>query len=172
MKCAHPVLRILFKEDLSQLTSLTNAGIAPKETRTYMRQNTDTIATQQDIYNRIADARRDVCQGQNSINALAEGFWSQFQTGPDGGVKAVLFAHLDSVACVTGTSGVLDARLKRRSGERVPSMCTWCSHLGRACRKLWSSELHIVDVVVSLKLEVSVAVLKVLDVLVFPSRPK
>jgi hypothetical protein len=54
-----------------------------------MRQNTDTIATQQDIHNRIADARREVCQGQSSINALAdqlfkEGFWSQFQTGPDG----------------------------------------------------------------------------------------
>jgi hypothetical protein len=49
----------------------------------YMRQNTDAIATQQDIYNRIADARREVYQGQSSINALAdqlfrEGFWSQF----------------------------------------------------------------------------------------------
>jgi hypothetical protein len=100
---AHPVLRTMSKEHLSQLTGLANAGIAPKEIRTFMRQNTDTIATQQDIYNRIADARREVCQGQSSINALAdqlfrEGFWSQFQTGPDGRVKAVLFAHPDSVA--------------------------------------------------------------------------
>ncbi|EXK25876.1 hypothetical protein FOMG_17491 [Fusarium oxysporum f. sp. melonis 26406] len=39
------------KEHLSQLTGLANAGIAPKEIRTFMRQNTDTIATQQDIYN-------------------------------------------------------------------------------------------------------------------------
>lgn len=109
---AHPILRTLSKENLSQLTSLTNAGIAPKEIKTYMRQNTDTIATQQDIYNRIADVRREVCQGQNSINALAdqlfkEGFWSQFQTGPDGRVKAVLFAHPDSVAYLQSYPDVL-----------------------------------------------------------------
>ncbi|KAF4336982.1 transposase [Fusarium beomiforme] len=109
---AHPVLRTMSKEHLSQLTGLANAGIAPKEIRTYMRQNTDTIATQQDIYNRIADARREVCQGQSSINALAdqlfrEGFWSQFQPGPDGRVKAVLFAHPDSVAYLQAYPDVL-----------------------------------------------------------------
>jgi hypothetical protein len=109
---AHPVLRTMSKEHLSQLTGLANAGIAPKEIRTYMRQNTDTIATQHDIYNRIADARREVCQGQSSINALAdqlfrEGFWSQFQTGPDGRVKAVLFAHPESVAYLQAYPDVL-----------------------------------------------------------------
>jgi len=109
---AHPVLRTLSKEHLSQLTGLANAGIAPKEIRTYMRQNTDTIATQQDIYNRIADARREVCQGQSSINALAdqlfrEGFWSQFQTGLDGRVKAVLFAHPEPVAYLQAYPDVL-----------------------------------------------------------------
>ncbi|TVY74433.1 PKS-NRPS hybrid synthetase [Fusarium oxysporum f. sp. cubense] len=109
---AHPVLRTMSKEHLSQLTGLANAGIAPKEIRTFMRQNTDTIATQQDIYNRIADARREVCQGQSSINALAdqlfrEGFWSQFQTGPDGRVKAVLFAHPESVAYLQAYPDVL-----------------------------------------------------------------
>ncbi|RKK48856.1 hypothetical protein BFJ69_g18112, partial [Fusarium oxysporum] len=109
---AHPVLRTMSKEHLSQLTGLANAGIAPKEIRTFMRQNTDTIATQEDIYNRIADARREVCQGQSSINALAdqlfrEGFWSQFQTGPDGRVKAVLFAHPDSVAYLQAYPDVL-----------------------------------------------------------------
>ncbi|KAI8710713.1 hypothetical protein NCS52_01552300 [Fusarium sp. LHS14.1] len=109
---AHPVLRTMSKEHLSQLTGLANAGIAPKEIRTYMRQNTNTIATQQDIYNRIADARREVCQGQSSINALAdqlfrEGFWSQFQTSLDGRVKAVLFAHPDSVAYLQAYPDVL-----------------------------------------------------------------
>jgi hypothetical protein len=77
-----------------------------------MRQNTDTIATQQGIYNRIADARREVCQGLSSINALAdqlfrEGFWSQFQTGSDGRVKAVLFAHPESVAYLQAYPEVL-----------------------------------------------------------------
>ncbi|RKK65642.1 hypothetical protein BFJ69_g16107 [Fusarium oxysporum] len=109
---ALPVLRTLSKEHLSQLTGLTNAGIAPKEIRTYMRQNLDTIATQQDIYNRIADARREVCQGQSCLIALAdqlfrEGFWSQFQTGPDGRVKAVLFAHPESVAYLQAYPDVL-----------------------------------------------------------------
>jgi hypothetical protein len=109
---AHPILRALSTEDLSQLQGLANAGIAPKEIRTYMRQNTDTITTQQDIYNRIADARRQVSQGQSSINALAdhlfkEGFWSQFQTGPDGRVRAVVFAHPDSVAYLQAYPDVL-----------------------------------------------------------------
>ncbi|EFZ03822.2 hypothetical protein MAA_00896 [Metarhizium robertsii ARSEF 23] len=99
---AHPIHRTLSKEGASQVATLTNAGIAPKGIRTYIRQNTSSIATQQDIYNRIADARREACEGQSSINALAnqlfkEGFWSQFQTGPDDRVKAVLFAHPDSV---------------------------------------------------------------------------
>jgi hypothetical protein len=42
---AYPILLTLSKEHLSQLTGLAKAGIAPKEIRTYMRQNTDTIAT-------------------------------------------------------------------------------------------------------------------------------
>lgn len=35
--------------------------------------------------------------------------------------------------------------VKRRVGDRVPSMWRWCSHLGRAARRGWSGERHIVE---------------------------
>ena len=100
---AHPAHRILSEEDKSKVASLSEAGIAPRDIRTYIRQNSNTIATQQDIYNRIADAKRDVCEGQSTIQAFAnqldrEGFWSRVQYAPNGQVTAVLFAHPDSLA--------------------------------------------------------------------------
>jgi hypothetical protein len=67
---AHPVHRILSKEDRTKLANLSNSGIAPKDIRSYIRQNCNTMATQQDIYNRIADTKRSVCEGQSSIHAL------------------------------------------------------------------------------------------------------
>lgn len=111
-RTAHPVLRTLSKECVSQVSSLTNAGVAPREIRTYIRQNSNSTASQQDIYNCIADARRGASEGQSSINALAdqlfkEGFWSHFQTDSDGRVKAVLFAHPDSIAYLEAYPDVL-----------------------------------------------------------------
>lgn len=98
---AHPIHRQL-SGGTSQLASLSNAGIAPKEIQTLVRQS-GSLATRQDIYNRIADVRRDACEGQSAIHALAnqldkEGFWSRIQFAPDGRVTAVLFAHPDSLA--------------------------------------------------------------------------
>ena len=99
---AHPAHRQLSKEDIAKLSSLANAGRAPKEIQTFFRQNSNTLATQQDVYNRIADTRREACNGQSTIHALAnqldqEGFWSRVQCAPDGRVTAVLFAHPDSL---------------------------------------------------------------------------
>ena len=99
---AHPIHRALDTEAKTRLSSLSNAGVPPKEIRTYIRQNTSSIATQQDIYNRIADSRREMCEGQSTINALAnqldrEGFWSRLQLDSDNRVKAVLFAHPESL---------------------------------------------------------------------------
>ena len=99
---AHPLHRQLSEDDLAKLSSLTDAGIAPKEIQTFFRQNSDTLATQKDIYNRMADTRREICNGQSSIHALAnqldqEGFWSRVQYAPDGRVISVLFAHPDSL---------------------------------------------------------------------------
>ena len=52
------------------LASLSNAGITPKDIRTFIRQNSSAGATQQDIYNRIADIRRGAYEGQSSIYAF------------------------------------------------------------------------------------------------------
>ena len=98
---AHPVHRQL-SGGTSQLADFSNAGLAPKEIQTLVRQS-GSLATRQDIYNRIADVRRDACEGQSPIHALAnqlekEGFWSRIQFTPDGRVTAVLFAHPDSLA--------------------------------------------------------------------------
>ena len=86
----------------SQLASFSNAGSAPKEIQTLARQS-GSLATRQDVYNQIAAVRRDSCEGQSPIHALAnqldkEGFWSRIQFAPDGHVTAVLFAHPDSLA--------------------------------------------------------------------------
>lgn len=58
---AHPVHRQL-SGDTSQLESLSKAGIAPKEIQTLMRQG-GSLATRQDIYNQIAEVRRDAYKG-------------------------------------------------------------------------------------------------------------
>lgn len=99
----HAVYRTLSEEDRSKVSSLSNAGIAPRDIRTYFRQNCNNIATQQDIYSRIADAKRDAIEGQSTTQALAnqldrEGLWSRLQFDPDGRVTTVLFAHPDSLA--------------------------------------------------------------------------
>jgi len=98
---AHPIHRQLSTNTL-QITSLSNAGVTPKEIQTVVRES-GSLATRQDIYNRIADARRDTHEGQSPIHALVnqldkEGFWSRIQFAPDGRVTAVLFAHPDSLA--------------------------------------------------------------------------
>ncbi|KAL9566132.1 hypothetical protein ACKAV7_009750 [Fusarium commune] len=81
---------------------LANAGIAPKEIRSYLRTTSDTLATQQDIYNCIARGKRDLAKGQSNIHALAdqlnsEGFWSEIRLDEGGRVTAVLFAHPQSL---------------------------------------------------------------------------
>ena len=97
---AHPIHRNL-SGGTSQLPTFSNAGLAPKDIQTLVRQS-GSLATRQDIYNRIANVRRDACEGQSPIQALAnqldkEGFWSRIQFAPDGRVTTVLFAHPDSI---------------------------------------------------------------------------
>ena len=107
---AHPVHRQL-SGGISQLPVLSDAGLAPKEIQTVVRQS-GSLATRQDIYNRIAEVRRDSRQGQSPIHALAnqleeEGFWSRIQYGPDRHVTAVLFAHPDSLVYLRAYPEVL-----------------------------------------------------------------
>ncbi|KAM6513523.1 hypothetical protein FALCPG4_18956 [Fusarium falciforme] len=100
---AHPTHRQLSSSDRSTVQQLANAGVAPKEIRSYLRMNSDTLATQQDIYNCIARGKRDLTRGQSNMHALSdqlksEGFWSQIRLDESSRVTAVLFAHPTSLA--------------------------------------------------------------------------
>jgi len=66
---AHPVHQQLSR-GTAQLAAFSNAGLAPKEIQTLV-QESSSLATRQDIYNRIADVRRDSYKGQSPIHALA-----------------------------------------------------------------------------------------------------
>ena len=95
---AHPVHRQLSNTDISTITRLANAGVAPRDIRSYLSEHSATRANQQDIYNHIAQGKRDLKKGQSNIHALAneleiEGFWSRIRFDEDGRVTAVLFAH-------------------------------------------------------------------------------
>jgi hypothetical protein len=84
-------------EDTAQV-SLSNAGIAVKDIITYIRQNSNYLATQKDIYNWLATVRRDAYEGHCGIHALInqleqEGFWSRIQSSVDGRVTALLLAQ-------------------------------------------------------------------------------
>ena len=109
---AHPAHRRFTDEAATLLMNLTNAGIVPRDARSYLRQHSDCTATQKDIYNRIAMVRREMFAGQSSIHALAndldeEGFWSRMRFDPNGRVTAVLFAHPDSLQFVQGYPDIL-----------------------------------------------------------------
>jgi hypothetical protein len=82
---------------------MANAGIAPREIRSYLHAQSNTNATQQDIYNCIAQGKRELVKGQSSIHALAneldnEGFWSRMRLDEQNKVTAVFFAHPKSLA--------------------------------------------------------------------------
>ena len=107
---AHPVHRQL-SGGTSQLAALSDAGLAPKEIQTVVRLS-GSLATRQDIYNQIAEVRRDSRQGESPVHALAnqleqEGFWSRVQYGPDRRVTSVLFAHPDSLVYLQAYPEVL-----------------------------------------------------------------
>jgi hypothetical protein len=106
---AHPIQRQLSQG--TQIPPLSSAGLAPKEIQTIVRQN-GSLETRQDIYNRIAEVRRDSREGESPIHALAnqlekEGFWSRVEYGPDRHVTAVLFAHPDSLVYLRAYPEVL-----------------------------------------------------------------
>ncbi len=122
---AHPIHRQL--SCTLELTALSNAGLAPKGIQTVIRES-GSIATRQDIYNRIAEVRRESRQGQRPIHALAnqlegEGFWSRIQFDPEspGYVTAVLFAHPDSLTYLQAYPEVLLDCTYRQTNTACPS---------------------------------------------------
>lgn len=54
---AHLIYRKLTAEDKAIVSRLNGAGVAPKEIRTYLRQNASTLATQKDISSQILQSR-------------------------------------------------------------------------------------------------------------------
>ncbi|KAJ3454421.1 hypothetical protein MRS44_018315 [Fusarium solani] len=109
---AHPVLRQLSRPDESTVYRLSDAGIMPREIRSYLRTSSDILATQQDIYNCIARGKRQLAEGQSNIHALAdqlnnEGFWSEIRLDETGRVTAVLFAHPQSLGYLKSYPEVL-----------------------------------------------------------------
>jgi hypothetical protein len=100
---AHPVHRRLKVDQEQTIRLLTEAGVRPKEIRTYIRLTDKfSLATQQDIYNAIARGKRSLANGQSSIHALAEelvdqGFGSHFCLDQDSRVTAVFFTNPESL---------------------------------------------------------------------------
>ncbi|KAL9570045.1 hypothetical protein ACKAV7_006108 [Fusarium commune] len=98
---AHPTHRQLSSPDRSIVRQLANAGATPKVITSHLRNTTGTLATQKDIYNCIAQSKRELVQGQSNIHALimqleSEGFWNRIRLD-DSRVTAVLFAHPKSL---------------------------------------------------------------------------
>ena len=109
---AHPAHRHLTGGDSRVISSLAAAGAAPREIRTYLRNNSTTLTTQKDIYNRIGAARRDLREGQSSIQALVdqlheEGFHYKVRLDSDNRLTAIFFAHPDSIAFLQCNPDVL-----------------------------------------------------------------
>lgn len=56
----HPALRKLSSIEISTIQQLANTGITPKNIRSYMNSKFNILATQQDIYNCIAQGKRNL----------------------------------------------------------------------------------------------------------------
>ncbi|KAJ3455461.1 hypothetical protein MRS44_016943 [Fusarium solani] len=100
---AHPAHRRFEEQDAATISNLAISGTTPRDIRTYLHTHSETLATQRHIYNRIAETRRDLREGQSSIQALVdqlhrEGFWCRVRLDPDNRLTAIFFAHPDFVA--------------------------------------------------------------------------
>ncbi len=67
---AHPVHRVLPPTEKATIGDLANAGVAPKDIKTHLRQHFDTVVTQQDIYNRIQRASGSSVRGKAPCKPL------------------------------------------------------------------------------------------------------
>ena len=110
---AHPIHRQLDASGKATLSDLVSAGISPRDIQTFLRQQDPTsLATRKDIYNRIAELKNDMHEGQSSIHALInqldrEGFWSRVRVDENQRVTAILFAHPDSLQYLQAYSDLL-----------------------------------------------------------------
>ncbi|OAQ58261.2 transposase-like protein [Pochonia chlamydosporia 170] len=99
---AHPAHRRFGERDATTVSNLAISGIAPREIRTYVHNHSESLATQRDIYNQIAATKRNLREGQSSIQALVdqlhnEGFWCRIRLDENNRLTAIFFAHPESV---------------------------------------------------------------------------
>lgn len=100
---AHPAHRKMAAQEKACISQLDSSRIHPKKIQIYLReQGIPSLTTRQDIQNRIAETRREICEGQSAIHALVnqlddEGFWSRIRFDAEGRVISVLFAHPQSL---------------------------------------------------------------------------
>lgn len=109
---AHPAHRQLSENAITVISSLTASGAAPREIRTYLHNNSNTLATHKDIYNQIGATRRDLREGQSSIQALVdqlhgEGFFCRVRLDSDNRLAAIFLAHPESIAYLQCNPDVL-----------------------------------------------------------------
>lgn len=109
---AHPAYRRFEEQDVVTVSNLAKSGATARDIRTYLHNHSETLATQRDIYNRIIEIRRDLREGQSSIQALVdqlhkEGFWCRIRLDPENRLIVIFFAHPDSVAYLQCNPDVL-----------------------------------------------------------------
>ncbi len=98
----HHIHRQLRKSDSTIIAGLIAAGSKPQKIRTYLYNTSETLFTQQDIYNEIKAVRKDQRQGRNSTEALLghlreKGFWYRVDVDEDNRLIRLFFAHLDAL---------------------------------------------------------------------------
>ncbi len=98
----HQVHRQLRESDTTIIAGLVAADSRPQEIRTYLYNVSETLATQQDIYNEIKIIRKNQRQGRSSIETLVEhlereGFWYRIDVDGDNHLTRLFFAHPDSL---------------------------------------------------------------------------
>jgi hypothetical protein len=109
---AHPAHRRFEEQDATAVSNLATSGIPPREIRSYLHNNSDSLATQRDVYNQIAATKRNLREGQSSIQALVdqlheEGFWCRIRLDQDNRLTGIFFAHPDSIAYLQCNPDVL-----------------------------------------------------------------
>ena len=109
---AHPAHRRFDEHNSQTVADLALSGITPRDIRTYLHNHSDSLVTQRDIYNRMALTRRELREGQSSIQALVdhlhrEGFWCRVKLDTDNRLTAIFFAHPDSVTYLQRNPDVL-----------------------------------------------------------------
>lgn len=83
------------------ITRLTNSGVEPKEILSILRK-AGVLVNQCDIYNKVAEVRRNAREGLMPVNVLfnqlnEHGYWNKIEHDSDRHVTRLFFAHPESI---------------------------------------------------------------------------